>query len=149
MPHRPILICYDGSADSRRGIDAAAELFASRRAVVLDVASYLTPTESMAVTASPIGGGDFERLNVEDARQRAEDGAAVARTAGLTAEARAWLEAPTWQGVLEVADEIDAAAIVIGSRGLNDLEEQWEGSLSHQLAHHSKRPVLIVPPPAT
>lgn len=146
MPNRPILICYDGSAHSRHGIEAAAELFPTRHAVVLEVAQYVTPAESIAVTATPIAGGEFEKLNVEEAQARAEEGAAAARSAGLDAEARAALEAPTWQGVVDVADEIDAAAIVIGSRGLDDLGEQLEGSLSHQLAHHSTRPVLIAPP---
>jgi len=37
--------------------------------------------------------------------------------------------------------------IVIGSRGLSGLREMLEGSLSHQLAEHAGRPVLIVPPP--
>jgi nucleotide-binding universal stress UspA family protein len=146
MSNGPILICYDGSAESRHGIEAAAELFASRRAVVLDVASYVTPSESLAVTAAPIGGAEFERLNVEDAKARAEDGAALARTAGLDAEPRAALEAPTWSGVVDVADELDAAVIVIGSRGLDDIGEQLKGSLSHQLVQHSTRPVLVAPP---
>jgi hypothetical protein len=33
-----ILICYDGSDDGERAIDAAAALFGRRRAVVLTVA---------------------------------------------------------------------------------------------------------------
>jgi nucleotide-binding universal stress UspA family protein len=36
--------------------------------------------------------------------------------------------------------------IVIGSRGLNGLREIVEGSLSHEVAQHAGRPVLIVPP---
>ena len=37
MNDNPILICYDGSADARRAIEAAAELLGPRRATVLDV----------------------------------------------------------------------------------------------------------------
>ena len=47
---------------------------------------------------------------------------------------------------LDVADEVDAAVIVIGSRGLTGAREWFDGSLSHQIAAHSGRPVLIVPP---
>ncbi len=36
--------------------------------------------------------------------------------------------------------------IVIGSRGLERLEESLKGSLSHVVAEHAGRPVLIVPP---
>jgi Universal stress protein family len=33
--------------------------------------------------------------------------------------------------------------IVIGSRGLSGLKEMFKGSLSHQVAEHAGRPVLI------
>ena len=56
------------------------------------------------------------------------------------------LGAPTWQGIVDVADEINAAVIVVGSRGLNGLEEAIKGSVSHAVAEHAGRPVLIVPP---
>jgi nucleotide-binding universal stress UspA family protein len=36
---------------------------------------------------------------------------------------------------------------VIGSRGLKGAREAVQGSLSHELAEHAGRPVLIVPPP--
>lgn len=141
----PILICYDGSAGSERAIETAAELFAGRHAIVLDVAPFVTTAESYALlTPAPI---DYEELNLQSAHERAEAGAESARRAGLTAEARADLAAPTWEGIVEAADELDAAAIVIGSRGLKGLREAAEGSLSHELAEHAGRPVLIVPPP--
>jgi nucleotide-binding universal stress UspA family protein len=37
--------------------------------------------------------------------------------------------------------------IVFGSRGLSGVRERFEGSLSHEVAEHSGRPVLIAPPP--
>jgi nucleotide-binding universal stress UspA family protein len=73
-------------------------------------------------------------------------GAELARASGFEAEARTALDAPTWAGVVDAANELDAAVIVIGSRGLNGLEEALKGSLSHQVAEHAGRPVLIVPP---
>jgi hypothetical protein len=39
------------------------------------------------------------------------------------------------------------AVIVLGSRGLQGAREVFEGSISHQVAEHAGRPVLIVPPP--
>jgi nucleotide-binding universal stress UspA family protein len=146
MNDRPILICYDGSAAARRGIDAAAELLGPRHAIVLDVGPYLTASESYAAIVAPMGSAAFEDANEADARTRAIAGAELARAAGFTAEPRAVVAAPTWEGVLDVADEVDAAVIVFGSRGLTGARERLEGSLSHEVAEHSGRPVLIVPP---
>jgi nucleotide-binding universal stress UspA family protein len=147
MNEAPILICYDGSDDAQRAIDAAADLLGPRRAVVLDVGPPLTAAESLVATAPVTPGAAFEELNKDDALQRARAGAELARRAGFVAEARAGLAAPTWEGIVDAADEIDAAVIVLGSRGLKGAREVFEGSVSHDVAEHAGRPVLIVPPP--
>jgi nucleotide-binding universal stress UspA family protein len=116
--------------------------------VVLDVGPPLTAAESLAVMAPVTPAAAFEGLNEDDARQRAQVGADHARQAGFDAKGRADLAAPTWQGIIDVADEIDAAVIVLGSRGLGAGRELLEGSVSHDVAEHAGRPVLIVPPPA-
>ena len=144
-----ILICYDGSDDAERVVDTAAALLGPRDAVVLTVAPAMTFAESMAATSSVVPGGAFEDLNEADARRRAEAGAALARRAGLHAEARATIASTTWEGIIDIADELDAAAIVIGSRGLGGLREFARGSVSHDVATHARRPVLIVPPVTT
>ena len=86
---REILICYDGSDDAERAVDAAAVLLGSRHAVVLNVAPPMTFAEGMAATSSLVPGSAFEDLNRADALIRAKAGAARARRAGLDAEARA------------------------------------------------------------
>jgi nucleotide-binding universal stress UspA family protein len=146
MNNTPILICFDGSPGAVRAIEAAAALLGPRRAVVLDVAPPLTPAESLAAISPVVPGAAFEQLNTADASQVAGRGAELARSAGFEAEARGALGAPTWEGVVDVADELDAAVIVIGSRGLSGLREVLDGSLSHEVAEHAGRPVLIVPP---
>jgi nucleotide-binding universal stress UspA family protein len=141
-----ILICYDGSSDAEYAVDVAAALFGPRRAVVLDVAPSMTFAEGMAATSSLVPGGAFEDLNTADALGRAETGAAHACRLGLDAVARATIASTTWQGIVDVADELDASVIVIGSRGLSGLHELARGSVSHDVATHARRPVLIVPP---
>ena len=147
MDDAPILICYDGSADSDRAIEAAARLLGPRRAVVVDIGPTLTAAESVAALSSVVPGTAFDDLNTDSALEKARAGAARAREAGFEAEPRAELEAPYWQGIVDVADDIDATVIVIGSRGLKGIHEQLEGSVSHAVAEHAGRPVLIVPPP--
>jgi len=145
MNGNPMLICYDGSMESIHAIDTAAGLLGERPAVVVEVATPLTTAEALASldTIPP----PFEEWNGIEASRRAEHGAEYARSAGLTAEARGEIGAPTWDGIVTVADDIDAAVIVIGSRGLTGARELVEGSLSHQVAEHAGRPVLVVPPP--
>ena len=147
MYEPPILICYDGSENAQRGIAAASALLGPRRAVVLDIGPPLTAAESYAAISPGAVGAEFEEFNTADALTRATEGAERAREAGFEATARGGIAAPTWQGVVDVADELDAAVIVLGSRGLKGGRELLEGSLSHQIAQNAGRPVLIVPPP--
>ena len=141
-----ILICYDGSSEADRAIDAAAALLGPRHAVVLNVAPAMTFAEGVAATSSLVPGGAFEDLNRAEALRYAEAGAAHARRAGFVAEARGTIASTTWKGIVDVAEEIDAAIIVIGSRGLGGFREVARGSAAHDVVTHARRPVLIVPP---
>ena len=146
MSDAPILICYDDSAESQHAIASAAALLGRRRAVVLDVGPVLTPGESVFDTLPAAPSFAFDGVNIDDARRRAEAGAEIARRAGFDAEPRSGIAAPIWEGIVDVANEIDAAVIVLGTRALTGARELVEGSVSHQVAQHAKRPVLIVPP---
>jgi len=146
MSERPMLICYDGSVGSVHSLAAAATLFGGRKAVVVHVGPFVTTAEGYLGMSPGVNVTEFESLNLEAANERAAAGAALAQEAGLDAQARGELADETWQGIADVADEIDAAVIVIGSRGLHGFKESLEGSVSHQLATHAGRPVLVVPP---
>jgi nucleotide-binding universal stress UspA family protein len=145
MTEAPSLICYDGSESAKRAIDAAAVLLGPRHAIVVDIGPVLTAEESLAVLAPVSPAAAFEEQNTEDALLSAREGAERARSAGFEAEARADLAAPTWQGIVDAADEMDAELIVLGSRALNGVRDLLEGSVSHEVAQHAGRPVLIVP----
>jgi nucleotide-binding universal stress UspA family protein len=146
MSDGPILFCYDGSDNADRAIDVTAGLLSGRRSVVLDIGPPLTAAESLATLSPVVPGAAFEDLNTADALTRAQAGAERARTVGFESEARATIAAPTWEGIVDVADEIDALVVVLGSRGLSGARELLVGSVSHEVAEHSGRPVLIVPP---
>ena len=47
-----------------------------------------------------------------------------------------------------MADRHDASLIVLGARGLSAFKSMLLGSVSHSVAQHAHRPVLIVPPAA-
>jgi nucleotide-binding universal stress UspA family protein len=88
-------------------------------------------------------------LNESDAGTRAAEGTAIARRAGFQAESRSDVSEPTWEAIVDVADDIDAAAIVMGTRALASARELFEGSVSHDVIRHAGRPVVVVPPART
>jgi nucleotide-binding universal stress UspA family protein len=49
------------------------------------------------------------------------------------------------KAILDTADELTAAMIVCGQRGRGTLRTALLGSVSHTLAAHTRRPVLIAP----
>ena len=145
MEDAPILICYDGSELARTAIRVAAGLFGPSPAIVLDVAPLFTPAERYAVAASAASAVEFEHVHAEEASERAAEGADIACAAGFLATPRGSVAASTWEGILDVAEETHASAIVIGSHGRTGVRELVVGSVSHDLMHHSSLPVLVVP----
>jgi nucleotide-binding universal stress UspA family protein len=140
---RPVLLCYDGSEESRHAIAVAASLLAEGTAVVLTVGPLELVAETYAAAGS--GAADTSAAVAAAATARARAGAEEARRAGFRAEARGELDAPVWRAIVKAADELDAAVIVLGSERIKGLRELVEGSVSHQVAAHARRPVLVVP----
>jgi nucleotide-binding universal stress UspA family protein len=142
----PILLCYDRSAGARRAIETAGTLFPKRKAIVLHVWSPIA-IGAAAYGAVALAAYDESEL-LKAARELAEEGADVAKAAGLdaTAEIAEATYEGTWHAILQAADERRAGLIVLGARGLSTFRSLLLGSVSHGVAQHSHTPVLIVPP---
>ena len=50
---------------------------------------------------------------------------------------------PFFAALIALADELDAKAIVVGSRGRSSLAAAVLGSVSTGVLHHTDRPVLV------
>lgn len=148
------LIAYDGSEDAAAAIRHAGSVLGPRPAVVVHVwdslAGLLLHTDVDGLTGSMRDAA--EELDQEDRRNGeriAAEGQQLARQAGFDAEAHAVEGKPkAWPVLLKVAEKVDAAVIVIGSRGLGCVKSALMGSVSSGLLHHADRPVLVVPPSA-
>jgi nucleotide-binding universal stress UspA family protein len=146
--NKPVLFCYDGSDGSKTALAAAAELIKPADAVVLVVwtpAEILLARAGSFVVAVP-NEGEIDEQEATRAREIAEEGAAGARGRGYNASARiAQARESVAKAIDEVAQEIDAGLVVCGQRGRGAIGSALLGSVSHALAVHAKRPVLIAP----
>jgi nucleotide-binding universal stress UspA family protein len=137
-PNKPILLCYDGSDDAFRAIEFAGSLFPGRSAIVLSV------WEKYGVL-SGIPRVD-DSLMQEATEQMAADGCERARAAGFEATPLA-IEAEHGvdRAIIDAAEEYGVLLIVMGTRGNTGIRSLLLGSVSHAVAHHTQRPLLIVP----
>jgi nucleotide-binding universal stress UspA family protein len=144
----PLLLCFDGSDDARRAIKRAGALFAGRHALVVTVWQPIADLDDFAWTGAIAGQVNIVELNrgvAADGERVADEGVRVALAAGLKAEPFA-VEATgsVWSMIVEIADRYDAAAIVMGSRGLTGVRSMLLGSVSSAVVHHADRPTLII-----
>jgi nucleotide-binding universal stress UspA family protein len=142
-PAGPILFAYDGSELAKLAIaEAGRQLAPGRTAHVLCVwqpadVGFAAPTELHLAAA-----------HAPEVRKAAEEtaaaGLALAEQAGFKTESSAVEAAPTWKGIVEVAEERDASLIVLGSHDRRRLAGRLLGSVASAVATHSARSVLIV-----
>jgi len=146
--NKPVLFCYDGSDGSKTALAAAAEMIKPADAVVLVVwmaAAVQLARAGSFVVAVP-NEGEIDDQEAAIARQIADEGAARARERGYNASARiAQATESVARTIDEIAQEIDAGLVVCGQRGRGMIGSALLGSVSHALAIHTKRPLLIAP----
>lgn len=142
-----LLIAYDGSPNAKSAVQVAANLFPGAESVLFYARQ---PMESFAAHLQ--GHPAREELSgldaaVLDASERiAAEGAEIAHAAGLRAEALVSSTMTTAsEAIVEVAEELDVALIVLGSRGMRGLKATLLGSTSTNVLHHATRPTVVIP----
>jgi nucleotide-binding universal stress UspA family protein len=154
---RPIVVAFDGSAEAQAAVRAAATLFGDRLILVVSVWEpglarlVLSVPDTTGVAYVPPRAEDIatvDRAEREHATWAANAGARLARELGVTAEA---LPVPdnvkVGETVAAIGEQRNAAALVVGSRGLGRVRSGLLGSTSRQLLHATGRPVLVVRAP--
>jgi nucleotide-binding universal stress UspA family protein len=151
----PLLIAYDGSDAARRAIRETAELFGSRDVLVVTVwepglayDATTLPNAGMEMAPMPLDVEEAHELEHNfrvQARRTAEEGAELAGSVGLQAQALVVAdESNVANAIVEQAQTLGVAAIIVGSRGLTGLRARLEGSTSNAVLKHAPCPVVVV-----
>jgi len=145
-----ILLCYDGSPDAKAAVKVVGHLFDGSTAVVCTVWD-LSEEVARAASGLALSSLGLEGINHScelAAGACAEEGTGHARAAGMPASA---LAVPCAESIsktiIDQAAEVGADLIVLGSRGLSEVNAAIVGSVSRAVLHGADRPVLVVPTP--
>lgn len=133
-----LVLGYDGSPSANAALAKTIEVAPALGASVVVVFGYYL---------SPLGGGD-----VRDFKERLESiashevGRAVAdlEAVGIETSSRILSIKPA-EAILEVAEEVGAAMIVVGTVGESPMRGAMLGSVVLKLVQRSSTPLLVVP----
>jgi len=155
MRSGPVLIAFDGSPTALRALREAAELLAPRAGLVVVVweagAAYdfaTIPSASLELPPAQLDlrrAAELDQALYADAERLARYGAAAARSLGMPADALAVADELTVSETLvRIADDVDAAAIVVGRHDHSALHDVLVGSTAKGLLRQAPCPVLVV-----
>ncbi len=144
-----VVLCVDGSDASTHAVATGfAVLQPAARVVVATVVEDMDPS---LVTGTGFAGGvvseaevaEFEHATASEGREIVERTARALDVA--SADTRVLRGAPGPM-LCALADEVAAAALVVGSRGRGGLKRALLGSVSDYVARNAPCPVVIVGP---
>ena len=151
----PVIIGFDGTPASAQAVREAGALLAPRTALVVYVweagrTFEETTLPERGALEEPGGVLDFdnafaaERAASEAAQQLAEEGAALARKAGLQADGLAVPpDATAADTLIRLAREHDAQALVVGMHVRHRLAKLTPSRTLADLLHAAPCPVLV------
>lgn len=139
----PVLFAYDGSELAQLAIEQAGhQLAPGRDALVLCV------WQPADVGFVPVAERHFDAQNAAEVQKAAQEtaahGASLAEQAGFRSQSLAVSAAPTWKGIVTVAEEQQASLIVLGAHRRTGIVGHLAGSVTAAVLAHSAVSVLVV-----
>jgi nucleotide-binding universal stress UspA family protein len=134
-----IVVALDGSDGSERALSLAVDL--ARR----DNAKLVIAHVEEDITGK--GGGPIHATEDEvqaDIRRRAEE--LSGQGLAVSVEMRSVMLGAPSHAIADVADQVGADLIVVGTRGHSAITTLVLGSVARSLLHVARQPVLVVPP---
>ena len=142
----PAIFAYDGSDLAAYAIEqAGAQLATGREALVVCV------WQPADVGFVPVEGKKLHTAAANEVQQAAEEtaahGAKLAAAAGFAARPLTVEAAPTWKGLVKVAQDHRCGLIVIGSHQRGGLLGHLAGSVAAATISHFDSSVLVIHKP--
>ena len=136
---RTIVLAVDGSKYSEKAVELAKRLATATNDEI--VVAHVT--ELLPARFQTYPGLDYEADR--EVIELANGYVAELEAAGITArtELRSAQSGGTARVLTNLAEDLDAGLIVMGSHGRGDLTALLLGSVAHKVLHLSQRPVLI------
>jgi nucleotide-binding universal stress UspA family protein len=143
----PTVVCGVDDSDRAQAVVACADMLASLLQARLIVAYVGPPPHWPGMAAVPGAAAEFQRIETEEAEAMLAGVLADTRTSSPTELRVGFGDAA---GTLaDLADEVDAEFLVVGSRGRGPAIASVLGSVSAKLIRSSRTPVVVVPPGVT
>ncbi len=144
------ILCIDGSELSTQAARAGLEVLRDADTVVVATVVELADA-SMVTGASGFAGGTMSPETLDQLREdQLADGNAIVAAAveelGLSGATASVLSGHAGQVLCDLAVELDATSIVIGSRGRGGFKRAVLGSVSDHVVRHAPCPVLVIGP---
>ncbi|MFB6117471.1 universal stress protein [Halosegnis sp.] len=143
-----VLVATDGSDASRAAVEEAAALAAPDGTVhglfVSEDLPMYTRSDAAATVAAASGGTATEMETTADAEAALSTVEKHAEAAGVDHETDI-VEGVPARAIVSRAAAVDADAIVLGKRGLDDVAEDILGSTTERVLRDTDRPVVAVP----
>lgn len=143
MRAQTIVVGCDGSADARRALDAAMDHVAEG-GVVHVVTAFDRATRAALTRLVEALPEEFKHVDVEETSR------GYLRAAEQTLEANGiehvghFVDEHPAAAILDIADDVEADLIVVGTRGLGRIERFTRGSVSARIANHARTSLMLV-----
>ncbi len=141
--YRTVLVGTDGSDSSLRAVDRAAAIAAEANAQMIVATAYL-PQNGDARAADILKAEGYKLLGnapiyaiLQEARDRAKQ-------AGATVVKERSVRGAPVEALVELAEEVEADLLVVGSVGLGTISGRLLGSVPASVSRRAKTDVLIV-----
>ncbi|MFH1702353.1 MAG: universal stress protein [Nitrospirota bacterium] len=138
--YRKILVAIDGSESSRNALRQAIKLANSEECWITVVSVIPSYTGDLSATFI----GDMRKAMAEPCEKALSEAEDIARSERALIKT-VCEEGEIYERIVDLADAENCDLIVMGRKGLSQIERAFMGSVAARVIGHSQRDVLVVP----